>query len=253
MSSYRKTGLLFSAVLALLVATIGAQLKNNGERLAPKNSHVRGQVDESQWPTVDYETPLPTDPDKRAKRQARGKKYDKPKVKVEPKATFEQSSTNDHWYISTPALPTAQSYVIAIGEIVNAEAYLSNNKSGVYSEFGVLIERVLKDDSNTITTGNTIDVEREGGRVKLSSGRVTRYSIEGQYMPRVGHRYMLFLSCSNQDQSFHIITGYELSAGKVSPLDRTGELFAPYIDMDEMVFLNQVQDAIINPPQVNSK
>lgn len=250
MSSYRKISLLFLAIFSILIAIIGASLESKGERFASKNSQIRIQVDEEQWPLTDYEKPLPVDPEKRAKRLARGKKYDNPKLKVERNADFGQSTLNDHWQLQISALPTAQNNLVVIGDIVSSEAYLSNNKVGIYSEFSVHIESVLKDDKNVIVAGNTIDVLREGGRVRLPSGRITRYSINGQNMPLVGQRYVLFLSCDSLEQSFNIITGYVLRNGKVFPLDG-GDIFDPYKDVDEPAFLNTLRGSLAKPSQVS--
>jgi hypothetical protein len=251
MFSYRKTSLLLLAILAVLVAAMGARLEFKGDQPSSNSQQRRVQTDEEQWPITDYERPLPSEPEKRAKRLARGKKYDKPKVPVEPAANYGQSITNDHWYLSIPSLPTTESNIIVIGEIVSAQSYLSNNRTGVYSEFAVRIERILKDTNHALTIGNIIDVEREGGRVRSPSGQVTRYSINGQNMPRVGKRYLLFLTCTDQEQASHIVTGYELRAGKVFPLDEAGDKFDLYKGVDETELLNTIQEAITNPPKVS--
>ncbi|HEV2914905.1 MAG TPA: hypothetical protein VGX92_16635 [Pyrinomonadaceae bacterium] len=247
MFRYRRIGLLVLVILAILVAAVMAQLKNDDNIYTFNNQHKRGQVDEEQWPLADTETHLPSDSAERAKRLARGKKYDKPKLVVEPNADYGQSMLNDHWFLSIPALPTAQSNVIVIGDVISSQAYLSNNKEGVYSEFGLQVERVLKDDKHIIAIGNTIDVEREGGRVRQSSGRITRYSINGQNMPLVGKRYLFFLTCADPEQAFHIITGFELRAGKVFPLDEAGDKFDLYKGMDETAFFDSVKEAARNP------
>jgi hypothetical protein len=253
MLSYREKGLLILAILAILVATIMSKLKNDFSSYAysPNKSQTLSQIDESQWPLTDFEAPLPTDPEKRAKRIKRGKKYDKPNVPVEPHAGYGQSITNNHWYTFIPALPTTQSNVIVVGEILSSQAYLSDNKAGVYSEYSLQVQQVLKDNNNVVTSGNQIDLEREGGRIRQPSGRITRYSIGGQNMPRIGKRYLFFLTYSASDQTFEIITGYELRAGRVFPLDEAGDKFDLYKGVDETEFLKTIQQAIANPPAVS--
>jgi hypothetical protein len=255
MFSYRKKGLLLLAIPAILVATIMSKLKNDFSSYAysPNKSQTLSQIDESQWPLTDFEAPLPTDPEKRARRIKRSKKYDKPNVPVEPHADYGQSITNNHWYTSIPALPAAQSNVIVVGEILSSQAYLSDNKAGVYSEYSLQVEQVLKDDNNITAVGNKIDLEREGGRIRQPSGRITRYSIGGQNMPRTGKRYLFFLTYSALDQTFEIITGYELQASRIFPLDEAGDKFNLYKGVDETEFLNTVQQAITNPPTVSPK
>src|SRR5262245_53189183 len=100
------------------------------------------------------------------------------------------------------------------------EARLSNDKSGVYSEFTVQVSEALKSKSSvSVTAGDTLVVERPGGIVKYSDNHTRLYRVEGKGMPRLGGRYVLFLSMPNSkvepDQSYVIITGYEIYMKRV--------------------------------------
>jgi hypothetical protein len=122
------------------------------------------------------------------------------------------------WEVGLPALPANLSDSVIVGEIVKAEAYVSADKLSLFSEFTVRVAEVLKsDDRSPFEQGATITVEREGGRVKYPNGRILYYLIDGQGMPRVGARYLLFLKHEGEEHS--IITGYELQAGRVRALD----------------------------------
>jgi hypothetical protein len=71
-------------------------------------------------------------------------------------------------------------------------------------------------------------------------------------MPQSGRRYALFLKKNDTDDAFVIVTGYELRAGVVHPLDGVdipggaSELpqFVPYKGMDLTQFLTRVRTAI---------
>src|SRR5258708_32167306 len=86
-----------------------------------------------------------------AKWQAKGRRYDRPKSPpiTELPACDDVLPLNAHWWLGIPALPVPQSDAIVIGEVLGGRAYLSNNRSVVYSEFPVLVEDVLKNCSPT--------------------------------------------------------------------------------------------------------
>jgi hypothetical protein len=155
---------------------------------------------------------------------------------------------NDEWDIGLPALPVSQSGMVVIGEVVDAQSYLSVSKDWVYSEFTVRVEEVLKNASGvTLTTGGSIDVNRDGGRIRFPSGHTILQYTSGQGMPRPGERYALFLTFDAQDQDAHILTGYELRGGRVSPLDHlAAPEAAKYTGADEKSFLSALRATIAN-------
>jgi hypothetical protein len=81
-----------------------------------------------------------------------------------------------------------------------------------------LIHEVLKNPEK-LKVGNLVEAEREGGRVQFSSGRVHLYMVSEQDMPRVGGRYLLFLTETDSESVFEILTGYELRESSVYALD----------------------------------
>ena len=151
-----------------------------------------------------------------------------------------------------PALPIAQSDAVVLGEVTDAQAYLSDDRSGIYSEFTIRIDELLKNDSqSSLAAGNMAVAERPGGKVRFPSGKVQRYGIDKQGMPRVGGRYVLFLKSNGAGQDFSIVTGYELLNGTVFPLDsvRSGNgnsalPFDTYKGANEINFLASLRDAV---------
>ena len=148
-----------------------------------------------------------------------------------------------------PALPIAQSNAVIIGEVTNAQAYLSSDKTGVYSEFVVRLDGVLKNDNkNPLISGNVVTVEREGGRVRFPSGHISKLFVVGLGMPRAGRKYLFFLT--RNEQGCRILTGYELRTGRVFPLDSSGVVnFDAYRNADQNTFLNEVRSSIQNTSQ----
>jgi hypothetical protein len=154
--------------------------------------------------------------------------------------------TNDHSLVRLPALPVAQSDVIIAGKIIDAQAHLSDDRTGIYSEFLTEVSEVLKDNAKSVSVGSTVSAARTGGAVRFASGKVQEYRIADQGVPTKGKSYVLFLK-REEGGDFTILTGYELSNnGLVTPLDNENSTmpFAYYRDASESQFLQDLRAAI---------
>ena len=187
-----------------------------------------------------------TIPLQRSKRRARGLKRDKSDWSVNPHAPSDTTVRVDFVDRNLPAFPIDQSKAIVIGRVTDGQAYLSNDKSGVYSVFSVLVEQALTNHSSVVVPSDgSIEVEREGGRVKFPSGRIHLYMTSEQNMPEIGSRYVFFLTAGENEGVFQIITAYELRDGKVFPLDNLPKPKS-YLDADETAFLSALKSKISN-------
>ncbi|HSE15698.1 MAG TPA: hypothetical protein VLB46_01515 [Pyrinomonadaceae bacterium] len=249
MEAKNRSNSLFSPALTIILIALAALISSSssvGLQTQGSSSNKRRVPDLERWPVADYETSLPTDPALRGKRQAKNKKYDKSEWPIVPNAIADSTVRLHQVNPDLPAFPVRQSTLIVIGQIASASAYLSNDKTGVYSEFDVVVEEVLKNAvGQQPLAGLSIAVIREGGRIRFPSGRVHWYGIAEQSMPRLGGRYVLFLT-GEGEEVLTILTGYELAAGKVVPLD---DLNNPnkYLDGDEATFLNSLKASIVGP------
>lgn len=122
-----------------------------------------------------------------------------------------------HWP-AEPAFPVT-SDVIVMGMVREARAYLSEDRTYVYSEVSVSIEQIFKADPQYgLKAGGTVTGDRVGGAVRFPSGKILRRGWWGRRIPSTGHRYLLFLKDMG-DSGFSIVTGYELTGKGVLPLD----------------------------------
>jgi hypothetical protein len=272
----KQTLTVLAALFAALVAVfLAARSEGQNKQKAKKNSVVilrrqdqlksmpTGQeIAEAKQKPADYAAPEPADPVKRDKRRAKSKRYDRQGMVAQPnsRATGAETQRIASWMHKAPALPVEMSDAIVIGEITDAQSYLSNDKSGVYTEFTVRIGQALKNDNAApLALNATLVAQREGGRVQFPSGRIQRYTFHFQGMPHTGSQYVLFLKRNEDGESYYIRTGYELRAGRAFPLDGVDlppgatELpqFAAYKDVDEATFLSEVRAAIVNPSTGN--
>jgi hypothetical protein len=248
MRKNKKYLFLFSLTLILSSVTVITTLRGHSLKGAAYSTQERD--DESYGPLADYSASGPADPKERTKRENKSRRYNGRRLK-------EDYRVNDSTLISEggsiPVIPLAFSHVVLIGEVTDAQAYMSSDKKGVYSEFTILVDEVLRGENQaSLTHGDTVVTEREGGRVRFESGHIIRYSIDRQSMPRKGRRYVLFLRRTGQAENLYIVTGYELRGGKVFPLDGVNVAqgasklpqFAAYENADEIEFLDAVRNAI---------
>jgi hypothetical protein len=206
--------------------------------------------DFSNFPIVDFEAKEPDDPKLKAARNAKARKYSK-KYGGEINEELHQIFTTSDWDLRLPALPISRSAAIFIGTVVGAEARLIPDKTAVYSEFSYQVDSVLKSDpQRTVKTGETVSVERSGGRVRMPSGKIVVSWTNHQNMPKVGSRYVFFLThdfetAGDTGDDFYLLTGYELKNGRVFPLDSsTKPDMVAYKGATESSFLTDLFNAL---------
>jgi hypothetical protein len=198
------------------------------------------------FPTTDYNAPEPTNPSDKAKQSKRNKHYDgRHLVARHPYDDTTAVSVHDDAFMALPALPIAESGVILIADVLNSEAHLSNDKLGVYSEFNVQVDRVLKGSVPTLSQSNLISVSRFGGIVQYPSGPTVHYFIQMQSMPAVGKKYLFFLKATEDLDGFEIVTGYDIGPAQVTPLD-FNSTFNTFKGKSTADFLEAVRNAIAN-------
>jgi hypothetical protein len=201
------------------------------------------------FPVVESNAPEPSDPDTRARQQRRSKHYDRysSQVIIEAPHISERVWSPD-WADGLPAIPVnEQSDSIIVGRVSSAAAHLSNDKRAIYSEFNIEVQDWLKGSSRS---SNIVNAERFGGTVRFPSGSLMTYRTEGQGMPMVGRRYLLFLKAID-DGAFTIVTGYDIDGDTVIPLDGSTAadgsrqyVFDRYEGYDSSVLLTQVRSKI---------
>lgn len=218
--------------------------------------------DESDLPIVDFTPAEPAGVGKTTLRRLRNKRHDigdetvdvKQFVLREDSAPVLLQLQSSH-APAEPAFPITQSDAIVIGEITDARAFLSNDRTNVYSEFTLRLTEVLRNSSTaSLSSGMLITTERPGGRVRFPSGKILlRGGLYGRNMPHTDRHYVLFLNHNVEEDDFSIVTGYELREGCVFALDgksvneRESPQFANYEHYrgaEESIFLSELRQVI---------
>jgi hypothetical protein len=141
-----------------------------------------------------------------------------------PESWVVESVVSSEGYPDFPALPVNESDIILIATVSSSEAHISGNKKGVFSEFKLAVESVLK-TSQDFTQGSLLTVDRVGGYVKYPNGQQILFRVNGINMPQVGARYLFFLS-TRRKPDFIIKTAYELTPQGVVALDFSEQFLA---------------------------
>jgi hypothetical protein len=196
-------------------------------------------------PVVDFEGVESADEGKQELRKEKNKRYDGHGF-VAPKSSPDITETvfkpSGGWY--RDGLPVSQSTAILIGEVDRVDAYLSNDKTGVYTEIAILVTEVLMaDGGRLLEAGSRLSADRPGGVVRYPGGHKRLYRIDGLGVPELGRRYVFFLANKESALNYNVVTAYELSPGGVIPVDLAA-VSAPFKGMSETAFLNAVRSAI---------
>lgn len=237
-------------LLGLLIGFASIQLIRIGASTSREERMNQKVADKYLGPTVDYDSDFQIarlgNQKEREIREARRLRYNKraPEPLAQLPPNWEGFETGTDWYIGIPALPVGRSDAITVGEVVSSEAHLSTDKTGVYSEFSIRVDEVLKTHpNNPLNVGEITVGEREGGVVRFQDGRLFQYRVYNQGMPRVERKYLFFLSLNKEGEDFSIITAYEIGGGRVVPLDDS-KSFRSVQGASEQELLNKVRSEI---------
>lgn len=254
LGSLKMTLFLLAAFALTLMGSVLSVHTQEGQNQPTPNQHLIDQQQkkqaelEGQFPVVDYDAAEIAEPAELARRRGKNGRHDKRNLvsKDSTPRVVESARIVEGYYV--PALPTAKSALIIVGEALTSAAHLSNDKSDVYTELTVRVGEVIKNTALTQPTqGVEITVEREGGIVRYANGHKRLYHLAEEGMPAVGRRYVLFLSSIENSEDYSILTGYELTQAGVVPVD-SARHFAAYNGYAEDAFLNLVR-ASLNQPQ----
>src|SRR5437016_14098298 len=108
---------IFIVVLLLCVTADPVVGKFSGS--GPTSTSTQEQIDTSNFPIVDSTATLPTDPNERANRNRKNKKYNsRPAL---PISESDQIYAFTDWELGLPALPVAKSAAIVNGEVTHGQ------------------------------------------------------------------------------------------------------------------------------------
>ena len=177
------------------------------------------ELDDAATPIVDFDNPSVIEPTEKSSRKLKNERYNKETFVLSDPQRVGEVIREPEWQAGLSDLPADKSDIVVEGQVTDARAFLSDDKTGVYSEFTIRVSRILKVAPGlSVNLDDTIVMERFGGRVRYPSGKVIRYRIEGQGSPMQGKKYLFFLAKADQG-NYKLLTAYEIQGQKVFALD----------------------------------
>lgn len=261
MLSSKKLTVILLSLLIFLTLTSTAALENQAKLTQSSNSQSQALIDQqkkkqdnlrSQFPVVHYSEREGADRDQLARRKEKNSHFDKRNLVNEDPNPLVTEAARTIEGIDTPALPVAQSSLILLGDVLDSQAHLSNDKGGVYTDLTIRISEVIKNDERVaLAQGSGISVLREGGIVRYSNGHQRLYHMAEEGMPRTARKYVLFLCAIKQSQDYELLTAYEISAAGILAVDLSRR-FKAYDGYDLNVFLDIIRTAMSHTTQTPS-
>jgi len=203
-----------------LVALAGRSQDNKQNPRKVDDSSLAKQIDDEATPIVDLQNPDTSDRvDKNIRRikNARHDNWGTDKTRPIPNVNGVVGEPERRAGFSD--IPVATSDLIVEAVVSESHAFLSNDKTGIYSEFTLLISKPAKLTKGLgVNLNDRVVGERFGGKIKYPSGQITRWRTAEEGIPIIGKRYLFFLAKADQD-TYKILTAYEIQSDTVSPLD----------------------------------
>jgi hypothetical protein len=242
-----------SLIIALTLRAsppIGAAATGSPQKL---DSRIKAPSKYSaQLPTGEFQDnqiELAPDQDRRVLRESRYKgTYDEVKdpADTDPTGPTEDAVVliNDYAEKVDP-FPASRSAAVVIGTVLSGKAHVSKDRTYVYSDYQIRIDKVLKQDpASNLAVGGQLVASRGGGTIHFPSGHIRHYVNHGEGSPAMGSQYLFFLVKPDiPEPEYEVIIGgaYELRNGKVHPLDDLGMALD---NISEAEFLGKVEAAI---------
>lgn len=143
-----------------------------------------------------------------------------------------------------PLFPIAESDLVIVGRVSGAKGFLSNDRGGIYTEFTINIEEVLK--SSEKKRSEEVVADREGGVVIYPNGQRVLYQNSNVSLPELGSTYIFFLSKNGGSPNYQIQTSYDVTSSKVRPMEVNKAAYKEFKDLDKVRFLETVRNKIVS-------
>lgn len=214
-------GAVLAAILLLVSLVVLSGGQANRQSLAkPDDAQLAKQIDDEATPVVDLQNPDTSDRVDKSNRRIKNARHDNwGSDKTRPIPNINGVVGEPEPRSGFSDIPVATSDLIVEAVVSESHAFLSNDKTGIYSEFTLLISKPAKlTKALGVSLNDRVVAERFGGKIKYPSGQMTRWRIAREGIPIIGKRYLFFLAKVDQD-TYKILTAYEIQGDMVSPLD----------------------------------
>lgn len=236
----------FSATIAVIfdVADVRSQEKSS---ISPKATPSNSSPDFSKYGVAEYDAVVSLDASALERRKQINERYDNQDWVM--KNPHPETGKVGRYTESTPlpAIPIQESDLIVTGTVVGVETYLSNDKSGIYSQFTVRVVESLKNSLQKMFDRDAlVNVDRAGGVVRYPHGQSVLYLDSDKGLPEVGRQYAFFLKGDGKSDSLEIVTLYELQETSTIPMD-SGRSVDDLRRLGKSGFIEAVREKLSKP------
>lgn len=238
-------GIVSLVVLMTIAIAFGTPDSHSQQKPQPTPSQQSSGYDDlSKYAIADFDAPESRNASERERRQRISERYDDQDLVLPNPHPNDGGAMVYDEMPPAPLFPVSDSDLIIIGRTISGDAFLSNNKRGVYTEFAVQIDQMLKNDTGTkLSVGVSVFTDRAGGFVRYRDGKKLIYKIAEHRMLWTNSSYLLFLSSDKQSPNYKLLTGYELVGDRIEQLD-TGRSFEEFKNMTRSNFIDMIRTAI---------
>lgn len=254
---------LVGSVIAILLVSLFVAFSGKGQTDQSKRSAIdqlqfgQGEkvLDDDARPIVNFDNAESVKAAEKNTRQLKNSRHNKESLVLRnPNTGVGEVIREPEWEAGLSDLPAHKSDIVVEGIVADTKAFLSEDKTGIYSEFTIRVSKVMKVVSGlSVNLGDLIVSERFGGKVRYPSGQVVLYRIGGQGAPMGGKRYLFFLARAEQG-NYKLLTAYEIQGQKVFALDgsrinfrgRGNSKFDKHNGEELDVFMTKVELAVTN-------
>lgn len=172
-------------------------------------------------------------------------------IRYNSKAPFRIVDTTSRYiYIDRPAkaesFPFPTHNLIILGTVENAQTYLSDNQTNLYTEYNVRVEEVFKNALGTsVETGDVITFDTQAGALRLQSGQVVQQIINNFVMPDSGSRGVYFLDTLHDSNDLSMSHGFELTGTHILQFDDPNRSQA-FSGLNAAQFISLVRNGVKN-------
>jgi hypothetical protein len=178
----------------------------------------------SSGPITDYAAAQPDTTD--VLRFRRGAKYniDNPALSELGEESMQTVLDLPPTHFAKEALPFSKSDAVVVASVVSGQAFLSNDRRDIYSEYKGRVVEVLKNSEvHYLKPDDLLDFQSKGGVIRLPSGKLITRGALTDSMPQIGGRYLLFLRFDPNTEDYEVLMAYQFFAGRVYRLDGVGD------------------------------
>jgi hypothetical protein len=142
-----------------------------------------------------------------------------------------------------PPFPMSDGILIVVGDVISVNAFLSNDRGGVYTELTIRIDELLKNSESGKAAPQKVMADREGGIVVYPNGQRVMYQSSERGLPLLGSRYLFFLKKNGPSPNYEIIASYDITGDQIYHMEK-GAVLEEINDSTRPAFLENIRNKI---------